>query len=538
MVKIVILIAVVLLVTNGAGGFVYYNYAYRDALESFYESSRDICYQINIYLIGEIRYLMRRIYAMNTNQIFYNALNIYLNERSSLNLIKLQGIMSDMVNEMEFGDRYIHSLLVYTEYGTFDNFTQIRRRDFIFEDSEFFAFFTNNSSERVAWFPAMEHPMLMVNDRVIPVVFRLSIEFKPVYIIVFLRQSEITDYLSQTFSSLERVFIVDREGRNILNYTPADQELVSVFSRDGEPYTDSAVSREIRYQGKLYLASYTRMAVSGWGIYTLRPADSLLANLESIKKLIILMWALSVTTGVVLGLLVSRSIASQEEQEKRIAEFKALQAQINPHFLYNTLNTITWYALDKKAEEVAVMANSLGKFFRITLSKGRELITVSEEIDHVLSYLAIQSIRYKSKLEYSAAVSEDIGACGIIKFILQPLVENALYHGIKPKEGMGHIHIRGEKKAAGEKAPLLVFTVTDDGVGMSREKLAALNRNLAAGLIESGSGYGIYNVNERIRLYYGKAYGLTLEPADTSAENAPGLRAVITIPCFPPPVVK
>ena len=154
----------------------------------------------------------------------------------------------------------------------------------------------------------------------------------------------------------------------------------------------------------------------------------------------------------------------QVQRQKRKAELLALQAQINPHFLYNTLNMITWQAVDLGAEDISVISSSLGRYFRISLSRGREIIPLRDEIDHVNSYLEIQKIRYKSKLTYDVQLPEELGEIPVIKLILQPLVENALYHGIKVKKSGGGIRVR-----AGLDGTVLTLTVEDDGVGIEHD---------------------------------------------------------------------
>ncbi len=210
---------------------------------------------------------------------------------------------------------------------------------------------------------------------------------------------------------------------------------------------------------------------------------------------------------------------------KRKAELRALQAQINPHFLYNTLNTITWQAADQGASEISVLSNSLGKFFRVSLSKGKEVITIQEEMEHVCSYLEIQKIRYKSKIYYEISIPEEIRRMSIVKLVLQPLVENSLYHGIKMKENQGCIRISAVLQEDGYGVPGIKICVEDDGLGIDREKLEQLNEGLSQCITDSNSGYGIYNVNERLKLYYGEAYGLTLE-----SRQGEGTRAIIVIP--------
>lgn len=211
--------------------------------------------------------------------------------------------------------------------------------------------------------------------------------------------------------------------------------------------------------------------------------------------------------------------ALQEEKEtvkriqaqKRKAEINALQAQINPHFLYNTLNAISWQAADQGETEISVLATSLGRFFRISLSKGREIITVQEEMDQVRSYLRIQKIRYKNILSDCFEIDERLQGKQMIKLVVQPLVENAIYHGIKPADRPGTIRVCARLRADEYGTEQIWITVEDDGAGIPPGKLAELNELLCAGQSDPDSGYGIFNVNERIKLYYGKEYGLMLE---------------------------
>ena len=211
-----------------------------------------------------------------------------------------------------------------------------------------------------------------------------------------------------------------------------------------------------------------------------------------------------------------------EQLNLRATELKLLQAQINPHFLYNTLDTIVWLAEAGKKEEVVWMVSALSNFFRTTLSKGRDYITVGEEESHIRSYLEIQQFRYRDILQYEVRIPEQIGGFMILKLTLQPLVENALYHGIKNKRGMGHIRVTGELD--GEK---LVFRVWDDGIGMSPERLEQVRR-MVRGEDQSedrSSGFGLYNVWQRLQLNYGEGYGL-----ETDSEYGEWTEARVTIP--------
>lgn len=197
----------------------------------------------------------------------------------------------------------------------------------------------------------------------------------------------------------------------------------------------------------------------------------------------------------------------QEQLNLRDTELKLLQAQINPHFLYNTLDTIMWMAEAGKKEEVVSMVSSLSGFFRTTLSKGRDYIPVREEVSHIKSYLEIQKFRYRDIMDYEIDIPEAMYAYPILKLTLQPLVENALYHGIKKKRGKGKIEVRGELRN-----DIMIFTVKDDGIGMTPEQLDILHKDIKKerGGSEDTAGFGLANVDERLRLNYGREYGLTL----------------------------
>jgi two-component system sensor histidine kinase YesM len=204
----------------------------------------------------------------------------------------------------------------------------------------------------------------------------------------------------------------------------------------------------------------------------------------------------------------------KEQENLKKAELRALQAQINPHFLYNTLDTIIWMAESKKTDQVVEIVSALSNFFRISLSKGMDWITIGEEVERIRSYLTIQKMRYRDILDFKIEVDENVSENTILKLILQPLVENALYHGIKNKRQGGTISVRARQMGKDE----ILLEVEDNGIGFTPEKLAQLRAELEddSGDIKLESGFGIGNVNKRIRLYYGKPYGLTVESEYTT----------------------
>lgn len=197
---------------------------------------------------------------------------------------------------------------------------------------------------------------------------------------------------------------------------------------------------------------------------------------------------------------------TNEQIRLRKAEFELLQSQINPHFLYNTLDTIVWLAEAGEEKEVVSMVENLSDFFRISLSKGNDVISIRDEIQHVRSYLEIQQVRYRDILTFDIDVPENMMDMRIPKISVQPLVENALYHGIKNKRGVGKIEIKGEKKF-----DKITIFVKDNGIGMTTEDLERVRNGMVFGQSEDNNVFGLYNVNERIRLKFGEKSGVSIE---------------------------
>ena len=194
--------------------------------------------------------------------------------------------------------------------------------------------------------------------------------------------------------------------------------------------------------------------------------------------------------------------SNQRQDHLRRAELALLQAQINPHFFYNTMDTIVWLIEAEKPREAVEMVSNLSEFFRRSLSKGKDVITLAEEEGHVRSYLQIQQVRYKDIMQYTIHMAPGTGTAMVPKLTLQPLVENALYHGIKMKRGMGHIYVTSRPE--GED---ILLQVTDDGAGIPPDRLEQLVQGMEKG---ERVGFGLATVHERIRLLFGAPYGLSL----------------------------
>jgi two-component system sensor histidine kinase YesM len=200
----------------------------------------------------------------------------------------------------------------------------------------------------------------------------------------------------------------------------------------------------------------------------------------------------------------------EEERNLKISEMKALQAQITPHFLYNTLDAIIWAAESNRSRDVIKLVTALSSFFRISLSHGVDFIPLRNEVAHIENYLIIQQMRYSDILEYSIKVDPELLDDVVLKLLLQPLVENAIYHGVRKMRRRGLVEVEAARHPAG-----IACRVSDTGVGMTKERLEGVRALMKEG--PSGSrettngGFGLFNVNRRLELYYNMESGLSIE---------------------------
>jgi two-component system sensor histidine kinase YesM len=300
----------------------------------------------------------------------------------------------------------------------------------------------------------------------------------------------------------------------------------------------------VEIDGLSYLVNQTRNAVTGWYIIVLTPYAQIMHGISTLQRVtftlsifaVILAFVLStVMSGRIIRPIrmiskvfddishkrpVSESSFDRNDEIGRIgldclrlfkenqdlndklyestikekeAELMMLQSQINPHFLYNTLDTIFWMAEKAHEPNISKIALSLSQLFRLGLNKGQKLTTIENELLHVKSYIEIQNIRYHNKFDVVYDVAEDLYPESIIRMLIQPIIENAIYHGLEPKKERGHVRISGVRDGRD-----IVLTVSDDGVGI--DNMDAL-----------GKGYALRNINERIKLFYGNEYGLDFQ---------------------------
>ena len=377
-------------------------------------------------------------------------------------------------------------------------------------------------------------------------------------LLVDMNYSSIEQLLNKanTDHSSEYVYLMDSNGeliyhpkqKLIYNSLYEENNLAAVLYDDG--------SREESFQGEKRLVTVKTISYTGWRIVSVVPMSAFNMGISGTRLFAFLFVSLSMLMIMILNQLVSARIAKPlrelnrsvreweagnmepdiyvggsmevehlgrtlrsavgqlqqlmkdivvEQEEKRRSELDALQSQINPHFLYNTLDSIVWMIEGERYEDAVFMITQLASLFRISLSRGRTIISIGDEVKHARNYMNIQKIRYKNIFSVEFHLEEEILDCCTVKLIIQPLLENAIYYGVECMDGDGEIEVRGYRKEQD-----VYIEVRDNGLGMTEETVGALLKKNNR-VRKKGSGVGLINVHTRIRLRFGETYGLEIE---------------------------
>ena len=378
---------------------------------------------------------------------------------------------------------------------------------------------------------------------------------------------------ANTDTSGEYVYLMAPDGEII--YHPKQNLIhMGLYQENNDrtaQYEETTVKENFR--GEKRLVTVKTISYTGWKLVSVVPMKSFSMGMTGMRNLVVLLVALTVLAAVLLNQMVSariskplrrlndsvkewesgnmnpdiyaggsmevehlgktlRSTVAQiqqlmddivvEQEEKRKSELDALQSQINPHFLYNTLDSIVWMITGERYDDAVFMITQLASLFRISLSKGKTVIRIEEEVKHAQNYMNIQKIRYKNSFEVDFQIDEDIRDGCIVKLVLQPLLENAIYYGMEFMDGEGEIHVRGYRKDDD-----IYLEVEDNGLGMPEEEAAEL-LNGKERPHKHGSGVGLINVHSRLKLRFGEEYGLIIHSCPDE-----GMMIQIHIPYIP-----
>jgi two-component system sensor histidine kinase YesM len=370
---------------------------------------------------------------------------------------------------------------------------------------------------------------------------------------------------------------IDEEGTNFLMFNEHDELVYSVNNSLSESYIINHIGDEkgyniIEIDGEQYFATYSPSNDSNWTYVFLSPYSSLFQAISSVRTAVVITYTIMFIFVMFMGMRfitnITRPIESLNQKMKRVqtgvidffddgsefqfskdesgemhdnftvmmeqintlieenykkqivikdAEYKTLQAQINPHFLYNTLDSINWAAKMSGQKKVSEMAESLGCLLRFSINMKESLITVEEELKVVNSYITIQSYRFEERLVFNMDMSERIMQCKVPKFVLQPLIENSIQYGLQQMIGICEITVQG--KVVEDQ---VILTVVDNGPGMDEQYLKQLQLDTYE---SKGTGLGLKNIRERIKLLFGEPYGIHVE-----SEKGKGTKVTITIP--------
>ena len=305
-------------------------------------------------------------------------------------------------------------------------------------------------------------------------------------------------------------FLIDRD-QGVIWHTGSVEEAAFQQAPCVQEARAAAYHEYERIGGRDYLVSVHPLSSSNMSLVYLVPKMSLAQDALMNGTLQFVLLLLEILLFAAIAALFSSSLLSSRNSQLRL-----LNAQINPHFLYNTLDVINWQAINQNLPDIYRPIQALSRFYKITLNHGEEFIRVADEVEQVRLYLELQNLRFKNSVAYQIEVEPDIRDCYILHMVLQPIVENALLHGIREKDSQtGRIDI-----SIRETHGQLLFTIRDDGVGMDEAAVAQLLRG------SSSMGYGLSNIQQRIRLYYGRRFGMTV-----ASRPGEGTAVCVRMPC-------
>ena len=547
---ITVLLSILLIVAvSSVLSLLLYNHYYAKGMKEIYQDKIEDDSAVISEMIGQqIRMLQVHANTLGTDGNTGTYLTRFLREPDNvLYHTQLSSYATDKINEilLMFSD-ILDSAALVASGEVFSNFQLFQRRD---EAPDIFIdmLYGSDPGSFMTIMEEMDNPFFTPEKRVIPVIFRYGTfgGNRPAFLVAFISSEKLSGFIASNYLSYFDGIVIRDSGGGLLyeEGLPESYEGFSVFSYHygltGWDITivrsDSAFTRNIM---KLFLIEAMLLLlillISSGLILVFsksftKPLKDLMKKMldnsrnreyshaayDSDNEIGTLTKCYNEVIDEVGELVMSlnekiyeleeeKKQREWEEEQKRLAEIKALQAQINPHFLYNALNSIVWMTTDNGDEKAAEFTLRLADYYHTSLSKGEEFITLEKELNHAKDYIWLQGHRYPG-IECSFCCQEGLEGVMVPKIILQPLIENAIYHGLKPVDRKWKIVIHAYRKGG-----FIALSVYDNGTGIPAKRLEVLSQNLHDGVSDSSSGYGIYNINNRIKLTYGKEYGLTL----------------------------
>jgi len=463
--------------------------------------------------------------------------------------------------QMKLNEPTIDSILVSTPLGEFFPTNNYRSPSYSFRDSDTFQRIVREKS--LFWTTSHMDQLFTSGERVISLVMEptTSITISDVYIVVNVLEDALLEQIANDFGQRKgAVLLLSANEGNVLSASPEYEALEQDHDFVQAVFIDPRGTFEYTYDDTQYLVNYAKLKMNKeWVLVSLQSKDDLLNQVSNIKWATMTIIAVSIVFALllsnVLTILLLRPLnklrqlmqragehnltvrfnseykdevtqvglrfnsmldelqalihkIKDVELDKRKAEMKALQAQIDPHFLYNTLNSVFWRCLSNQHDAAKEIVVSLSRLFELGLNKGLEITTVDQELIHVEQYLIIQQLCYTELFNYEIIADPDLRSLPLLKIILQPLVENSILHGFRDFEDGGKITIKLQRTGSGQS--LLELAVTDNGAGMDVDKVYADLRDLSDEA-RRDKGYALRNVFHRLQLYYGEQAGIRLE---------------------------
>ncbi len=545
-----VLLAILLIVaTSSILSLILYNHYYAIGMMEIYQDKiEDDSMMIQESIERQIRLLQLHASTLGTDASTGTYLTHFLREPDNiLYHTELSSYAADTLNELQllFND-IMDSAALIASGEIFSNYLLFQRRD---EMPEKFieSLYSDTSNNFIMVMEEMENPIFTPSNKVIPIVFRYNTfgGFRKSFLVAFISSAKLSEFIASSYLSYfdgieirnvngELIYSAGMDDINqdysILQYHHDNLDWVITIARSNDAFKSNMRNLFLIETALLFLIlmiastlifvfyqSFTEplKALMGTMLSNSQNREYHHATYNAQNEIGTLTKCYNAVIDEVENLVLSlnekideleeeKKQREWEAEQKRLAEIKALQAQINPHFLYNALNSIVWMTTDNGDDKAAEFTLRLADYYHTSLSRGEEFIPLSMEIKHAKDYIWLQGHRYE-KIISSFTVACDIEHVLVPKIILQPLLENAIYHGLKPvdREWKISVHVY---KADGS----IMLSVYDNGAGIPEKRLEILSKNLHDGISDSSSGYGIYNINNRLKLTYGKEYGLSL----------------------------